>query len=93
MPTRDETEMDEFARFFEKMGVSYTDWRVDTVTGKKKTKRSWNMAHGYHAITVAQAHFLFDKNCKYVGVQADEMGGFEPREVNDASEVREDHRD
>lgn len=57
------TELDMFKQFFHGMGVE-----IDEFDGG-------DMIH----LSVAQAHFLFDKNKVFKGVKADERGYFQPR--------------
>lgn len=57
------TDLYKFNEFYKKMGVAFSQWENGEVT----------------IVTVAQAHFRFDKDGKYVGVEADEMGGFQER--------------
>ncbi len=33
-------------------------------------------------LSVSQAHFIFDVNGRYLGVLADELGGFDPRNLH-----------
>lgn len=61
-------------RFFQKMGIPYSyfarEAKVPYGDAPRKTRR---------VLTAAQAHFCFDKDKKFLGVMADELGYFDKR--------------
>ena len=60
----DKGELLEFQSFFNKHGVTFDKWKDE----------------GHIILTVAQAHFHFDKNGNYLGAKDDEMSGWFPKE-------------
>lgn len=62
------TELEQFRTFFLNQGVTFEESKYDW----KCSPAIW--------LTVAQAHFIFDVNGNYLGVDPDEMGSFKPKE-------------
>ncbi len=62
------TDYEEFVAFFTCMGVGLEEWRNE-----------YGVYRGDHGISVAQTHFCFDADGRYIGALADEMGYFEKR--------------
>jgi len=69
------TEIEEFKQFFKRYGVSCGGHKYHPDICSNRVSQNTEIL-----ITVAQAHFHFDKAGKYLGVEADEMGGFDARE-------------
>jgi len=63
------TELEAFREFFDSMGVSFSESRVSS------------RYKGGSVLSVSQAHFHFDEQGRFRGVEADEMGDFEARET------------
>ena len=59
------TEYEMFEEFFRTMGVEYSIFKWDIVET--------------NCISVTQAHFLFDRNGNFMGVQPDEHGNFQEK--------------
>jgi len=65
-----------FVTFFAAMGVVHTAYR----DCRSRPVQTLGMLSRCHVITTGQAHFIFDLDGRYLGVEQDEMGGFDPRQ-------------
>jgi len=65
---------DKIINFFIEMGIpySYFDKETEYQHGDAPKKTRW-------LLSVTQAHFCFDKDKKFLGVMADELGYFDKR--------------
>ena len=63
-----------FIGFFQGMGVEMSSWPRADMKAQGDEPKLYR-----YAISVSQAHFMFDKDGRYLGVLADEMGHFDKR--------------
>jgi hypothetical protein len=68
-------ELQRFVQFFDAQGVVYTLWQ----DCRSRPVNKLGVLARCHVLTVAQAHFIFDYEGHYLGVEQDEMGGFDAR--------------
>ena len=83
------TDKQKFEEFFKEMGVKHSVQKHDpqihaaNIEAKREldedNKEAEILSRSVFFISTAQAHFLFDKDEKYIGVQWDEMGYIDER--------------